>query len=105
MDKLVIAPTAEYTRGPLRKEINDEIKDSPDAIRVQQRVDSIISKNADKSKGEPVEQVVYKDNRPMRHLHQRNRERDLNIYDLDELYSQRPMYNISLPTMKLRKQT
>ncbi|MDD5650277.1 MAG: hypothetical protein PHF86_07675 [Candidatus Nanoarchaeia archaeon] len=105
MEKLVIAPTADYRRGPLRKEVEEYTKDSPDAIRIQEKIDSIVPKGADKSKGEPVENRIYQDFRPMRHLHERNRARYLNIYEIDELYAQRPMYNISLPDMKLRKQT
>jgi len=105
MERLVIAPTATYKRGPLRKEINDAIKDSPDAIRIEQKVDSIVPKGSDKSGSVPVEQRIYQDNRPMRHNHARNRARDVNIWELDALYEKRPMYNISLPDMKLRKQT
>lgn len=105
MDSLVIAPTATYHRGPLRKEVNDEIKDSPDAIRIQQKVDSIVPKGSDRT-GEDAfaENRIYNDFRPMRRLHQRARERDLEVYELDALYEKRPMYNISFPDMKLRKQ-
>lgn len=104
MDKLVIAPTATYSRGLLRKEVDEPLKDSPDAVRIEQKVDSIIPKSADRSDDHPVENRIYQDFRPMRHSLQRSRERDLYIYNMDLLYSTRPMYNISLPTMKLRKQ-
>jgi hypothetical protein len=105
MQKLVIAPTATYKRSPLRKEINDVIKDSSDPIRIEQKIDSIVPRSSDKTGADTfVENRIYEDFRPMRHLHKRNRERDLNIYEMDALYEKRPMYNISLPDMKLRKQ-
>jgi len=99
MDNLVIAPTATYRRGPLRKEVGELPKTSPDAVRVEQKIDSIVPKGSDKSGGNPVENRVYQDFRPMRTLHARNRARDLYIYDMDLLYEKRPMYNVSLPDM------
>jgi hypothetical protein len=99
MDNLVIAPTATYRRGPLRKEFVELSKDSPDAVRIQQKVDSIVPRGSDKSEGQPVENRIYEDFRPMRHLHARNRARDLYVFEMDDLYSRRPMYNISLPDM------
>lgn len=105
MEKLVIAPTADYKRGPLRKEVGELPKDSSDAFRIEQKVDSIVPVGTDRSGGNPVETRIYQDFRPMRYLLKKCRERDLYIYDMDLLYSTRPMYNVSLPTMKLRKQT
>lgn len=99
MDILVIAPTATYKRGPLRKEVGELPKNSSDAVRIEQKIDSIIPKGSDKSGGYPVENRVYQDFKPMRALHARNRARDLNIYDMDQLYEKRPMYNVSLPDM------
>jgi hypothetical protein len=104
MDLLVIAPTAIYKRGPLRKEINDTIKDSPEAVIIEQRVDSIMPINCDKSKS-IVEQRIYQDMRPMNKLHKDNRARDLYIYNKNDLYEYRPMVNVSFPEMKLRRHT
>jgi len=101
MRNLVIAPTATYKRGPLRKEINDTIKDFSDAAIIEQKVDSIMPANSDKTKS-VVEQRVYQDMKPIRHLHDRNRKKDLEIYYRDTLLEQHPMTNISFPEMKLR---
>jgi len=98
MDLLVIAPTASYRRGSHRKEINDTIKDSQDAIRLEQKVGSEVPKGSDKS-GTVVEQKSYHDMQCIHKLHIRNRARDLQVYEMDELYSKRPLYNISFPDM------
>jgi len=104
MDQLVIAPTATYKRGPLRKEIDDTIKDYAGALRPEQKVTSIILPGSNKAtKG--VEQKLYQDPRPMNDLHQRNRDRDLEVYYRDLLYETRPLYNVSYPEMKLRRHT
>jgi hypothetical protein len=103
MRLLVIAPTATYRRGPLRKEINDTVKGSPNAVVIEQKVDSIMPANCDKSRA-IVEQRIYQDMTAMNLLHIRNRLKDLDIYNHDELYAKRPLYNVSYPDMKLRKQ-
>lgn len=104
MDLLVIAPTATYKRGGLRKEVDDAIKNSDDAVRIEQKI-NIVPKSADKTKNNIIENRIYQDFKPMRELHKRNRNMDLYVYNMDALYERRPMYNISLPEMKLRKQT
>jgi hypothetical protein len=104
MRNLVIAPTSTYKRGPLRKEVNDTIKDYVDAAVIEQRVDSIMPLNCDKSKS-VVEQRIYQDMKSIHYLHERNRKRDLEVYDRDKLFETRPMYNVSFPEMKLRKQS
>jgi len=107
MKTLVIAPTATFRKGVSIKsteQLNDAIKDSPEAVVIEQRVDSIMPPNCDKSGVFVVEQRIYQDMRPINHIHKRNRERDLQIYDMDRLYSVRPLYNVSYPDMKLRKQ-
>jgi len=104
MDLLVIAPTATYKRGGLRKEVGDTIKGSNDAVRIEQKI-NIVPKSSDKTQNNTIENRIYQDFTAMRALHKRNRSMDLHVYEMDALYERRPMYNISLPEMKLRKQT
>jgi hypothetical protein len=107
MRSLVVAPTAMFRRGVSLvsvTQLNDTIKDSPDAVVIEQKVDSIMPLSSDKSKS-VVEQKIYQDMRQIHHIHERNRVKDLEVYYRDDLYSKRPMYGISLPVMKLRKQS
>lgn len=108
MQGLVIAPTATYKRAGDRIEIDDEIKDSPDAVRIHQTLNkpgfypTIPAGGAVKNSA-GVATNQYSDMRAVHATLAYNRTRALNVFDLDYLYDVRPMYNISLPEMKLRK--
>ena len=102
MDLLVIAPTHSYKRQGMRLEVDDTIKDSPNANRCKQKLGKLIPLNANKAP-KNVGQKVYNDMRPMNHLLERCRSRDLEIFYQDELLSYHPMHGISLPEMKLRQ--
>jgi hypothetical protein len=108
MQNLVIAPTATYKRSGTRLTVDDIIKDSPDAVRINQVLNkpgfypTIPAGGAVKnSRGVGTKQ--YFDMRQVHSLNNYNRTKALQVFDLDYLYDVRPMYNISLPDMKLRK--
>ena len=105
MKNLIIAPTLTYKRGPLRKEINDTIKDSKDFVVTEQKVDSIMPENSDLSGPQNIaEQKVYQDMQVMHKFHNTQREKELGMFLRDLHLEYNPMHNISFPDMKLRKQ-
>lgn len=130
MQGLVIAPTATYRKGQsieFNTQLNDTIKNKPgetftsyhnveglpeqstelkQSISVKQTLDPPgfypeVPAGADKG-NTSMKQKIYQDMSPMQSLREYNRQRDLNVFDLDNLYETRPMYNISLPDMHLR---
>lgn len=105
MKTLVIAPTATFRKGVSLEsvaQLNDEIKDSPDAVRLEQKLNKLFPKGTSKA-SEAIEQKNYFDMRQIHHIHERNRQKDLEVYEKDALFAKRPMYGISLPVMKLRQ--
>ena len=104
MKGLVIAPTATYRKGLSVEsvtQLNDTIKDSPDAVNTKQKLNKIIPAGTNKG-SKATAQKTYFDLRQVHHELVRNRARALEVFELDNLYETRPMYNISLPEMKLR---
>jgi hypothetical protein len=99
MPDVIIAPTHTYKRGPLRKEIDDTIRDNPDAIRNSQKLNPIIPKGSVKTTGECKTAKMYYDQRPIDTLAQYQRDRAEQIYQNDVLCDTHPMHGISLPVM------
>lgn len=105
MKTLAIAPTLTYRRGPLRKEFNDTIKDSPDSVVTEQKVDSIMPENSDMSGQRNIcEQRIYQDMQVIHKYHNTQREKELGMFLRDLHFEYNPMHNISFPDMKLRRQ-
>jgi hypothetical protein len=104
MDKLIIAPTASWSKNAAsREQLNDVIKDSPNAVKMQQKIGSMMlpKTGTNKSRNDAVKVAnIYQDMRQISSSHVRNRKRDLQIFETDRLYSQHPMRNISFPSVE-----
>jgi hypothetical protein len=102
MRNLVIAPTATWKKKT--DSIFNVPNDHTDAVEIKQKLDKIIPKGTNKG-AIGVVQKHHFDMRQIHHLHERNRQKDLEVYDNDLLYQTRPLYGVSYPEMKLRKQS
>ena len=103
MRNLVIAPTATYKRQGDRVQVNDDVKDYKDFVVLKQKLGKpLVPASANKASAVP-RQSTYVDMQSIHHEIQHNRDRALNIFEMDTLYDYRPLYGISFPEMKLRK--
>jgi hypothetical protein len=104
MENVIIAPTAAWSRPEptaARMQINDTIKDSPDAISYQQKIGSILPPNVSKADNDGVKTSnIYQDMRQITVDHAYNRTRDLQIFDKNTLLEKHPMTNISFPDVE-----
>lgn len=103
MRNLVIAPTATYKRQGDRVQVNDTIKDYADFVVLKQKMGKPLVPAGTNKTGTVVQQKTYVDMQPIHHEIQHNRERALNVFEMDTLYDYRPLYGVSFPDMKLRQ--
>jgi len=97
MQNLVIAPTATFRRK--KQEVNDTIKDSPNAINVEQKIGQVLPYHNRNARG--TETKVYADMRQIMKLHEYNRQKYLDYFNRDLTLEKNPMFRVSFPDMDL----
>jgi len=95
MDVLVIAPTATFRRK--RNEVNDVIKDSPNAVNVEQKIGQVLPYHDRNARG--TESKVYADMRMITKLHQDLRKKYVDYFVRDQIFEKNPMFRVSFPEM------
>lgn len=101
---VVIAPTRTWKRSESSKTTGDVIKDSPDRLDVEQKLDTVLPFSMDDPYSTQLQIKVYQDMRMIHRAHVVQRQNAIDHFNKDELCEKKPMNGVSLPQMELGNQ-